>query len=198
MYTDDDKNNKFSFQKNNTRSNVENIYSDYSYDENFYKDYYDNNYNSKVNNKTTINKLDTEYTDDYSDMTDYNYNQNSLKRKKYVVIIMILFIVLVSLVVVLLKSINITKPPVGNNSNYVHLKEKQINLKIGQSEKLELILSDIESNYEIHWFSNNDNVAIVDESGNVKAINEGEAIILVAYYLKDKIYDAECRVYVSK
>ena len=108
-----------------------------------------------------------------------------------------MFIVLISLIVVLLQSINITKPPVGDNSNYVRLKENQINLKVGQSKKLELILSDNNSDYKIEWFSNNDNVVIV-ENGNVKAINEGEAIILVAYYLKDKIYDAECRVYVSK
>lgn len=192
MYTEDDKN---KFKKHNTRSNV-------AYEEDYYKDYYDDYTNTskskKKIKKTTINRLDTSYSDDYSDGTNYNYSKNSLKRKKYTVIIMILFIVLISLIFVLLRVTNITKPPVGNNNNYVRLQENQIELKVGENKKLNLILSDSKSNYKIEWFSNNDNVLVVDNNGNIKAINEGEAIILVAYYLNDKIYDTECHVRVSK
>lgn len=197
MYTEDDRNRKFNF-KNNTRSNVNTS----SYEEDYYKDYYDdypvieNNKNKK--RRVNVNRIDTSYTDDYSDRTSYDYDNKTLNRKKHTVVIIILSIVLISLIVILLRSINITKPPKGDNTNYVRLQTNQIDLKVGQSQKLELILSDTNSNYQVQWFSNNDSVAIVDNSGKVTAINEGEAIIMVAYYLNDKVYDAECRIYVSK
>lgn len=198
MYTEDDRKKKFDFKKNNTRSNVNTSF----YEEDYYKDYYDdypvieNNKNNK--RRVNVNKLDTSYTDDDSDRNNYNYDNKTLKRKKYTVVIIVLSIILISLIVILLRSINITKPPKGDNTNYVRLQTNQIDLKVGQSQKLELILSDTNSNYQVQWFSNNDSVAIVDDNGKVTAINEGEAIILVAYYLNDKVYDAECRIYVSK
>lgn len=197
MYTEDDRNRKFNF-KNNTRSNVNTS----SYEEDYYKDYYDdypvieNNKNKK--RRVNVNRIDTSYTDDYSDRTSYDYDNKTLNRKKHTVVIIVLSIILISLIVILLRSINITKPPKGDNTNYVRLQSNQIDLKIGQSQKLELILSDTNSNYQVQWFSNNDSVAIVDDNGKVTAINEGEAIIMVAYYLNDKVYDAECRIYVSK
>lgn len=201
MYTEDDRKNKFKFKKNNTRSNVNKNYNN-SYEEDYYKDYYDDykivEDDKKIKKKTNVNKLDTSYSDDYSDGTNYNYDKDSLKKKKYGVIIIILVIVLISLIIILLKSLNVSKTPVENSSNYVRLQENQIELKEGDSKKLDLILSDTSSNYKIEWFSNDDSVAIVDDNGKVTAINEGEAIILVAYYLNNKVYDAECHINVLK
>ena len=98
----------------------------------------------------------------------------------------------------MVRSINVKNPPIGNNSNYVRLQYNQLEMQVGETKKIELILSDMKSDYKIEWFSNNDSVVTVDDNGNIRAINKGEAIILVAYYLNDKVYDAQCYITVSK
>ena len=97
-----------------------------------------------------------------------------------------------------MKSINIKTPPVGDSTIYVRLNNTELNLNVGDTQKLDVILTGNSNNYRIEWFSNNDNVVTVDNNGNIRAINEGEAIILVAYYLNNNVYDAQCRIYVSK
>lgn len=207
MYTEDDKYTKHKRNNSNTSSNSYNNL----YDENFYGDFSDvyndsnidyslydklydkiNNYNKKGN----VNKLDTSYFNDYNDID--NYNTKSLNKRKYIVIIIILVIFFIALLCILVKILNVSKPPVGNNNNYVRLQYDQLDMHVGESKKLDLILSDVNSQYKIEWFSNDDNIVMIDNNGNIKAINEGNAIILVAYYLNDKIYDAQCHINVSK
>ena len=211
MYTEDDKYTKH--KKTESRSKKSNVVNNITYDEDFYKDFQDENYdnyfidyslshynddNVRNSKKKNINKLDTSYTDDLSDNTYYNYDKKALDKKKFTVIIIILAIFVIALVCILIRTINIKNPPKGNNLNYVRLENDQLNMKIGETKKLELILSNSNSDYKIEWFSNNDNVVTVDNNGNLFAINEGNAVILVAYYLEDKVYDTQCYITVSK
>lgn len=205
MYTEDDKYTrpKFNNKKAKINNKVQNNYNT-SFNDNFYEDYYDNyvdNDNHNMVNSyvdTSINSLDTSYTDDYSEKNKYQYNSDNLFKKKYIVIIIILTIVLAVLIILLIQSLNISTPPVGDNSNYVRLYYDELELNVGDTKKLEITLSETSEKYKIEWFSNNDNVITVDNNGNIRAINEGEAIVLVAYYVSDKVYDAQCHIYVSK
>lgn len=206
MYTEDDRNKRIKY-KNNTRSTYKTQYQYNDY-EDYYKDYYDNNIDTNngydynyplndskqrsINRKTSTNRLDV-YEDD-----NYSYSPNDIKKKKYIVIIIILVIILTSLVIILFKNLKINSLPTGNNNNYVHLSENIVNLKIGDSKKLAFSLSGTDSNARVEWFSNDDSIVIVSTSGEIKAIGEGEAIVLVAYYLDNKVFDDECRIYVSK
>lgn len=211
MYTEDDKYTKHKRKSDEFRSTISNNYNNITYDEDFYKDFEDDIYDNylidssldddrgkkKKKQKHNINKLDTSYTDDYSDNTYYNYDKKSLDKKKYTVIIIILVIFLIALVCILLRSINV-KPPSGNNTNYVRLNYDQLDMKIGETKKIDLILSDTNSNYKVKWFSSDDNIVTVDNSGKIFAIKEGNAVIMVAYYLNNKTYDAQCHVTISK
>lgn len=192
----------------NYNNEVYDMYEDY------YKDYYDdydknkskdNDYNNsktyqepvkkKKYLKPTINKIDTTYNDNNK---NYYYDKNNLFKKKYVVIVIILLILLSVLVVILMHSINVKTLPTGTTNNYINLFYSELELRVGDKKKLEVKLSETTKKYKIEWFSNNDNVVTVDKNGNIVAVNEGEAIILVAYYVDDKIYDDECRIHVLK
>jgi len=224
MYTDEDKDTKH--KKTESRSKKSNHYNDYysdyynvSYDEDFYKNFSDednintntnadnlidysfdysfNNYEKK-SKKRNVNKLDTSYTEEHDDNQYYDYDRKTLDKKKYTVIIIILVIFFIALVCILIRIINVKNPPVGNNFNYVRLHYDQLDLKIGDTKKLDLILSNTSDDYKIEWFSNNDKIVSVDNNGNIFALNEGNAVILVAYYLNDNVYDAQCHITVSK
>lgn len=209
MYTEDDKYKKpkFKFNKyqNNKIKKTSTMKNNNSEEiEDYYKDYYDNysetslnKQNNQSSNQELFNNFELPYNNDnYSSFE--TYDKNTLSKKKYVVIIIILFIILSILIVFLIQTINVKAPPIGSNANYVRLYQEELELKPGDTKKLELILSDTkDENYKIEWFSNNDNVVAVDKNGNIIAINKGEAIILVAYYLNNKVYDAQCRIYVS-
>ena len=216
MYTEDDKYAKNkpkykygnNYQKNanyNNNPNMQYYNSNASLDyEDYYKDYYETNNDEEINEKnnkknrsSTIRKKANKKRNTYNSSYD-NSDNNQLFKQKYLVIIIILVIILGALVLILYNSMNVKTPPTANNSNFVRLYYDELELKVGETRKLDLILSQSNDNYRIEWFSNNDNVVTVDNNGNVKAIKEGEAIVLVAYYLDNKIYDAQCYIYVSK
>ena len=219
MYTEDDKYTKYKPKNNytsrqNNNDNIKLNNDSPNYYEDYYKDYYDdydknkskdNDYNNsktyqepvkkKKYLKPTINKIDTTYNDNNK---NYYYDRNNLFKKKYVVIVIILLILLSVLVVILMHSINVKTLPTGTTNNYINLFYSELELRVGDKKKLEVKLSETTKKYKIEWFSNNDNVVTVDKNGNIVAVNEGEAIILVAYYVDDKIYDDECRIHVLK
>lgn len=207
MYTEDDKYTKYKPKnsysneiKNN--SNIKSLSQSPFDDEDYYKDYYDDykTYQEPVKvthkAKTTINKIDTTYNDDID--KNYYYDKGSLSKRKYIVLVIILLIVLSVLVVILMHSINVKTLPTGTTNNYINLFYNELELRVGDKKKLEVNLSETSKNYKIEWFSNNDNVVTVDKNGNIVAVNEGDAIILVAYYVDDKVYDDECRIHVLK
>lgn len=205
MYTEDDKYTKKkpkskynNYQSYNNQNTTYNDTNNLEYDD-YYKDYYETSNDEVTNNKK--NKYFKKRKKITNKRNDYNYqyeDNNQLFKQKYLVIIIILVIILIALILILYNSINIKTPPVANNSNFVRLYYDELALKVGETKKLDLILSQSNSNYRIEWFSNNDNVVTVDNNGNIKAIKEGEAIILVAYHYDNKIYDAQCYIYVSK
>jgi len=189
MYTEDDKskNNKFNIHSNNFNNQSS------TFEEDYYKDYY-NNYHD-VSSNQNIKKVSNEVN---ISKTPFSRNNNDLSKRKYFVIIIILFIVLSILLVFLIQTINIKSPPVGITKNYIRLINNELELSIGEREKIDFVLSkNDDENYKIEWFSNNDSVVTVDRNGNILAVNKGEAIILVAYYINNKVYDAQCRIYVS-
>lgn len=197
MYTKDNKRSKNkrnkdkNLSKNNENSNnlEGNFYKDFSNNDNdIYNISYEQKYNHSEKVKGKGDKLENLYSN----------NDADFKGKKYTILIIVLLILLVILLFILVKSINVKNSSIDANSNYVRLQHTQLEMKKGEKKKMELILSDMKGNYKIEWFSSNENVAIVDDNGNIYAINEGEAIILVAYYLGNNVYDAQCHINVSK
>lgn len=181
MYTEDDKKSK--------RSN----YDNYDYND-YYADYYGDYQNDEYK---PINNIDTSYTDDYSN-GEYKVSTMNVNRKKYTIIIIVLSIILIILGIILYKTIMVKNIKPETNT-YIKFFKDEVEIKIGEEKKLDLILSNQhKKNYRIEWFSNNDNVVSVDNNGNIVGVNEGDAIILVAYYLGDKVFDAQCHIYVLK
>ena len=206
MYTVDDRKKKYRIGQSSSKNYTKKTSRSVEVNDNFYGDYYDdyednsNKIDTMINatpNKN-INNIDTTYTDDYSDGTLNKMSPWDMFKKKYVVLITILGITLLVLVIFLVKTINVKTPPKGENGNYVRLFYEELEMKVGDRQKLEVTLSDPKNNYKIEWFSNNDSVVEVDSTGNIVAVSEGEAIIMVAYYVDDKVYDAQCIVHVLK
>lgn len=206
MYTVDDRKKKYRIGQSNNKNYTKKPSRSVEVNDNFYGDYYDdyednsNEVDAKINNtpNKNINNIDTTYTDDYSDGTLNKMSPWDMFKKKYIVLITILGITLLVLVIFLVKAINIKTPPKGETGNYVRLFYEELEMKVGDKQKLEVTLSDPKNNYKIEWFSNNDSVVEVDSTGNIVAVSEGEAIIMVAYYVDDKVYDAQCTVHVLK
>ena len=206
MYTVDDRKKKYRIGQSNNKNYTKKPSRSVEVNDNFYGDYYDdyednsNEVDAKINNtpNKNINNIDTTYTDDYSDGTLNKMSPWDMVKKKYVVLITILGITLLVLVIFLVKTINVKTPPKGETGNYVRLFYEELEMKVGDKQKLEVTLSDPKNNYKIEWFSNNDSVVEVDSTGNIVAVSEGEAIIMVAYYVDDKVYDAQCTVHVLK
>ena len=206
MYTVDDRKKKYRIGQSNNKNYTKKPSRSVEVNDNFYGDYYDdyednsNEVDAKINNtpNKNINNIDTTYTDDYSDGTLNKMSPWDMVKKKYIVLITILGITLLVLVIFLVKAINVKTPPKGETGNYVRLFYEELEMKVGDKQKLEVTLSDPKNNYKIEWFSNNDSVVEVDSTGNIVAVSEGEAIIMVAYYVDDKVYDAQCIVHVLK
>ncbi len=206
MYTVDDRKKKYRIGQSNNKNYTKKPSRSVEVNDNFYGDYYDdyednsNEVDAKINNtpNKNINNIDTTYTDDYSDGTLNKMSPWDMFKKKYIVLITILGITLLVLVIFLVKAINVKTPPKGETGNYVRLFYEELEMKVGDKQKLEVTLSDPKNNYKIEWFSNNDSVVEVDSTGNIVAVSEGDAIIMVAYYVDDKVYDAQCTVHVLK
>lgn len=206
MYTVDDRKKKYRIGQSSSKNYTKKPSRSVEVNDNFYGDYYDdykdnsNKIDTMINTtpNKNINNIDTTYTDDYSDGTLNKMSPWDMFKKKYVVLITILGITLLVLVIFLVKAINVKTPPKGETGNYVRLFYEELEMKVGDKQKLEVTLSDPKNNYKIEWFSNNDSVVEVDSTGNIVAVSEGEAIIMVAYYVDDKVYDAQCTVHVLK
>ena len=85
----------------------------------------------------------------------------------------------------------------GNNSvtAEVSLKDKALELSIGEETRLTAVLNPSDANVELEWTSSNDTVASVSNAGLVKALSEGEAVITVK--VKNGESSAACKITVS-
>ena len=189
MYTEDDKDYREKHHTTSINNNDSN---------NYYHAYYDNTEtinNKKIKKESFLTRIINKFKDNND---DDKYDLTTINHKKHIVIVLILVVVLAILSVILIQTIFIKHPPSNSTKNYVRLLEESINLKIGDVHKLDVVLSDSNANYRLEWFSNNDNIVTVDSNGTVVALKEGEAIILVAYYVDNKVYDAQCIVKVLR
>lgn len=201
MYTEDD---KYSKDNDNCERRSKNKITTNYYDENFYKDFScceDVFYNKNNSNVKNYNHVNRNKVNRLATFRSHNYSKNKYDvlhlNKKHTIIVISLSLIFIVLISVLARKVYIKTPYVGDNSNYISLQYNQLDMKLGESRKLKLILSDMKSDYRIEWFSSNDNVVTVDNDGNIYATNKGEAIVLVAYYLNNIVYDAQCYVNVS-
>ena len=172
MYTEDDE--EYRKKHYNSKPSINNYNSD-----NYYQAYYDNEYNNQniKKNKKQRDNFFTKIINKFRNLSDTKeFNSQEINHKKHIVIIIILTIVLVILSIVLIQTVFIKHPPTKETTNYVRLLEENLNLKVGDIYKLNLVLSNSNGNYRIEWFSNNDNIATVDSNGTVVALKEGEAI----------------------
>ena len=71
-------------------------------------------------------------------------------------------------------------------------KELMSGLSIGQTQRLEVILTPADADVSLVWASDNESVAVVDDSGNVTGVAAGEAVVSVS--AEDAV--AECKVVV--
>ena len=182
MYTEDDS--EYRNQKTNNS-------------EDYYRDYYDQPSTNKTKKKK--NKILTKFSKIFDKVSsEKEVNIKEVNHKKHIVIIILLIVVLVVLSVILMQTIFVKKPPTSETTNYVRIKEEVVEMHVGELKKLNLILSSDDKNYRIEWFTNNETIVSVDDDGNVLAIKEGEAIILVAYYVDNKVYDAQATIKVLK
>ena len=85
---------------------------------------------------------------------------------------------------------------VGNPAQSLYLSYNTLDLIPGQEKKLIATVVPIEtSNQSVKWISTNPDVALVDENGNVKAIEQGETTIYVE--TADGLLSASCVVTVT-
>lgn len=114
-----------------------------------------------------------------------------------------------------LSSLDLTKPiyihikavdKVGNYSETTHYEYKYTDkleldptsatLKIGEAKKINTTVTSLNyTNSDVVWISNNEAVASVDQEGNVRALEEGTAIITAR--IKGTDITADCEVTVS-
>lgn len=84
-------------------------------------------------------------------------------------------------------------------TNQITLNRTEVSLKLGEMESSKLSVNYTPDNTtikEVAWYSSNPNVATVDDSGNVKAISNGTAVIS-ARTLDESNLKQECKVTVT-
>ena len=64
-----------------------------------------------------------------------------------------------------------------NNAESISLDKSELRLKVNETGQLKAILNPENSEENVKWESSNEDIAVVDEFGKVRAISEGEAII---------------------
>lgn len=97
------------------------------------------------------------------------YNNNNLITK---IIIILIIVAIIVLLILLLKKYRINDIPILN---------KDITLEVGDTEQIK-----INSNINVTYKSNNENIALVSEDGIVKALKYGYTTITVSYNEKIK------------
>ena len=79
----------------------------------------------------------------------------------------------------------------------VKLSEKELKLKVGEEKQLSPIIKPEKATFgNVYWFTTDENVAAVDENGNVKAVAPGEAGVYVITF--DGNFKKTCTVSVTE
>ena len=191
MYTEDDKYYKSSYTNKSFDLESENIYADY----------YDNDIkeNKKENYKyhdsySYNNDIDTSYDEDSDDLEE-TITVDSVNKKKYGVIIIFLVIVLCILLVVLYNSLFVNKSDTLDDIN-ISFFQNSVEIFTGNSQKLELTMNQTGTNYSIQWYSSDENIARIDQLGNVTGIKEGK-VNIIAIYIENGVVKSESQCEVN-
>ena len=157
------------------------------------KDYNENEVVSSNNND------DYSYGEHYEEPElDNHEQQNSSNKSKSFIIVIILVIVLIVLIFLLIKSCDNNSQNKPNDDVkqpvLVELSKDTLELKVGESYKIEYSVSNYSLPLEIVWISNNESVANIKEDGTVTAVKVGNTSVIASYFIDNIPYQKECIV----
>ena len=89
-----------------------------------------------------------------------------------------------------------TLPPAPEVEATLSLNASEISLLVGEEKYISAQTNNLEG-YTLAFASNNEDVALVDNSGKITAYGEGTAVITATYTNGDKIKSATCNVAVG-
>lgn len=191
MYTEDD--DKVSLKKNNSNGDYSNFYTSFSEQED----------KGKKNKKTKVAKPKNVELKDERDYTDfYGYDDSeenitvssfdSNKKKKFIKIAIAAFllIVFIILIIILIRRV----PKVKGD---IELTNENITLNVGESAFISYKIVDTESNVTSVFSSSNTDVVLVNDTGEVKAMKKGDAVITIRYTIDGVTREKKCNITVN-
>ena len=184
MYTEDDE--KVKVKNDNSNNDESDFYT--SFNE------IGNEEDTKKKKKTTSKKKEKEQ-EDYSDFygKDDDEEDNSDNKGRLIKIALFIFvaIIVISIVIII---IAVSK---GSSKGDIKLSTTEYTLKAGETDYISYEIVDTESDVVSTFRSSDENVAVVDNNGQITAIGNGEATITISYTIEGKTKEKTCKVVVS-
>ena len=129
-------------------------------------------------------------TNDSSKKTPFNFNFNINKNVIRVIIIVVLVVILIALIILLFgKKVTV--------KGDIELAKTSVALNIGDKEHISYSIVDTEKEVTSTFKSSDPNIIIVNDTGEVIAINEGEAEVIVSYTIEGVTREKKYKVKVT-
>ena len=138
---------------------------------------------------------DIEY--DIEDEPDLEPDTKKESRSKLGIII-ILLLVLIVIGILLLTSLSKKKEEPNEVEPSVTITLENIEINQGEDGKINYNLENFKDDPKVSFVSSDPNVVTVDNEGVIKAINPGEAKIIMSYFIKDVSYQKEITIKVNE
>ena len=192
MYTEDDKD--VTVKKSNSKEDYNDFYT--SFNE------MDNEEDKKSSKKkSTRRKIEPEVKEeaDFSNFYGSNEEENNEPRNninygKWIKLgVVVILVILLILLIIFLINRDGGKRNVGD----IELTNTNMSLKVGDSDFISYKIVNTNSEVISTFTSSNENVAIVDENGGIKAIGPGEATITIKYTIDGETKEKTCKVKVT-
>ena len=124
-----------------------------------------------------------------SKKSPFNFNFNINKNLIRIVAIVVLVIILIALIIILFGKKNV--------KGDIELAKTSVILNIGDKDHISYNIVDTEKEVTSTFKSSDSNIIIVNDKGEVIAINEGEAEVIVSYTIEGVTREKKCHVKVT-
>ena len=155
----------------------------------------------KKKKNTTVKKDDPTYLSDDDDYSDF-YNSNNSEpfeptEKNKIIKIIIIAVLAIILIILLIVFFTGKGGSNSKNNGDIKLTSESYSLKSGEKEYISYTIVGTESDVKSTFTSSNNEVAVVDENGQITAIGGGEAIITIRYTIDGETKEKKCTVKVE-
>ena len=193
MYTEDDEKTKIKEDKSHNEN--PDFYTSFNEIEKTSTKKKKKNKDSEKNNSVNEPKDEKDYSDFYVSDDEHVLNEETINdgNKKYnfkIILIIALAIIFLLLIFILIFA---GKKVRGD----IELTKTDISLNIGEKEYISYKIIDTESSVTSTFESSNTSVALVDNNGEIRALDIGEAVITIHYTIDGVTRNKKCNVKVN-